>query len=309
MTTDIATTGPSSGALALRSDQHQFTDEQSAALAQIGVSDAPVGDLQVFLHVAQRTGLDPFSKQIYMISRWDQQSGRNKWTIQTGIDGLRIIADRRPEYGGQTEPEWCGDDGVWRDFWPGSNPPVAARVRVIRRDWDQPASGIAMFSEYAQTKKGGGLTHMWSDKGAHMLAKCAEALALRKAFPHDLAGLMTPEEMDREVQPRPGRVVVDQAAPVTVAELTGGTPIPVGADPADRMTTPQQKKLFALLREAEIEDRMVWASGLLSREITSYGQLTVADAGHLIDRLEEGLAALNGDGEQAGAAAEAAGES
>lgn len=301
MTAKLATVGPSTGALALRSDQHQWTEEQHAALAQIGLAEAPTGDLAVFMHVAQRTGLDPFSKQIYLIGRAERQrdgSYKTKYTIQTGIDGLRIIADRRPEYGGQTEPEWCGTDGLWRDFWTGGTPPVAARVRVIRRDWDQPATGIAMFSEYAQTKSGGGLTHMWADKGAHMLAKCAEALALRKAFPHDLAGLMTPEEMGRADHPAGrGRVVVDQA-PVTVAELTGGTPIPQDTDTDGRMTQPQQRKLFALLRDADIDDRFTWASGLLGREVTSYGQLTVGDAAHLIDRLEAGIAALDGDATQ-----------
>lgn len=295
MSTEIATVGPSTGALALRSDQHQWTEEQRAALAQIGLADAPAGDLAVFLHVAQRTGLDPFSRQIYMISRWDSQANRNKFTIQTGIDGFRIIADRRPEYAGQVGPQWCGDDGQWCDFWAGAKPPVAARVGVLRRDWDQPIYGIAMFSEYAQTKKGGGLTAMWSDKGALMIAKCAEALALRKAFPHDLAGLMTPEEMDREQHGARGRTVVQQAAePITVQELTGGTPVPANEDTGGRMTQPQQKKLFALLREAEIGDRFPWASGLLGREVTSFGQLTVADAALLIDRLEQGLAALAG---------------
>ena len=52
------------------------------------------------------------------------------------------------------------------------------------------------------------------------------------------------------------------------------------------MTKPQQGKLFALLREADIDDRNAWASGVLGRDITSYGQLTVADAAALIDRLE-----------------------
>lgn len=297
MSTELATVGPSSGALALRADQHQWTPEQHAALAQIGLADAPAGDLAVLLHVAQRTGLDPFSRQIYMISRWDSQANANKYTIQTGIDGLRIIADRRPEYGGQIGPEWCGDDGAWREFWTGNKPPAAARVGVLRRGWDQPIYGVAMFKEYAQTKRNGDLTQMWATKGALMIAKCAEALALRKAFPHDLAGLMTPEEMDREEQAgrTRSRVIVDHdAQPVTVAELTGGTPVPNDAGPGERMTQDQQRKLFACLRDAEIDDRMAWASGILGREITTYGALTVADASVLINRLESGLATLNG---------------
>lgn len=283
MTADLATTGPGAGTLALRSDQQDWTDHQRAALAQIGVDKASSGDLAVFMHVSQRTGLDPFSRQIYMISRG------GKWTIQTGIDGFRVIAARHREYGGQVGPEWCGDDGVWRPFWSGKTPPVAARVGVVHRDFDQPVWGVAMFTEFTAGNS------MWREKGAHMLAKCAEALALRKAFPHDLAGLMTPEEADRDDRPARARVTVQHDdKPVTVAELTGGTPAPAG-DPGERMTQPQQRKLFALLRDAEIEDRWAWASGQLGREVGSYGQLTVADAAVLIDRLKVGIAALDGE--------------
>lgn len=298
--TDLATTGPSSGALALAADQVQWNDQQRAALAQIGVDKASPGDLAVFLHVAQRTGLDPFSKQLYMISR------AGKWTIQTGIDGFRVIAARHREYAGQVGPEWCGDDGVWREFWPTKTPPVAARVGVLHRDFDQPVWGVAMFSEFTAGNS------MWKDKGAHMLAKCAEALALRKAFPHDLAGLMTPEEVDRDDRPARARAAAQRDdQPVTVAELTGAPRVPTGSSKGDRMSQAQQGKLFALLRDAEIEDRKVWASGILGREIESYGSLTVADAALLIDRLETGIAALNGDAdaEQGHADDDARGES
>lgn len=290
--TELAVNGPSSGALALRSDQHQFNDQQSAALRQLGLGDVPTGDLAVFLHVAQRTGLDPFSRQIHMIARWDSQSNSNKYTIQTGIDGLRIIADRRPEYRGQVGPQWCGDDGQWREFWVGSEPPVAARVGVLREGWNEAAWGVAMFREYAQTKRNGDLTQMWASKGALMLAKCAEAAALRKAFPHDMAGVVTPEEMERDDNARtsPAAVARD-AAPVTTAELTGQTPAPGDR----RMSAAQQGKLFALLREADIEDRWAWASGILGRDVSSYGHLAEADASTLIDRLETGLAALDGE--------------
>lgn len=212
MSADLVT--PTAGALALTADQDFWTDKQRAALAQLGVAKAAPGDLAVFMHVAQRTGLDPFSRQIYMIERGGKQ------TIQTGIDGFRLIAQRRPQYAGQTEPEWCGQDGQWRDFWFGDQPPVAARVRVLRHDWDVPATGVAMLTEFSAGNS------MWKAKPAHMLAKCAEALALRKAFPNDLAGLLTPEEAGRDdVGPRTRPLAPAALPPVTVDELTGGTPV------------------------------------------------------------------------------------
>jgi phage recombination protein Bet len=196
MTSTAVTTRPA-GSLALDPTQSSWSDVQRAALVQLGLNEAPAADLAVFLHYAQRTGLDPFAKQIYMIARWDNQSSRNKYTIQAAIDGLRIVAERHGQYGGQIGPEWCGPDGEWRDVWLKNHAPVAARVGIIRKDWSGPMYATAHFAEYAGYKKGGGLTQMWQSKGALMIAKCAEALALRKAFPQDLSGVYTAEEMDQ----------------------------------------------------------------------------------------------------------------
>lgn len=204
------------GALALRGDQIDWSPDQRAALAQIGVEQAPPGDQKVFLHVAQRSGLDPFARQIYMISRWDPQAGRDKWTIQTGIDGYRVIAERRKEYGGQLEPQWCGEDGGWKDVWTSKEPPAAARVGVVRNDWKQPAWGVVHFWEFAATKRNGDLTHMWATKGRHQISKCAEAAALRRAFPQDFAGIYIDDEMEHlDNQPR---FVIEQDTPEQPAE-------------------------------------------------------------------------------------------
>lgn len=284
MTTEIATHEPRAGTLALTGDQIEWTPVQRAALTHLGIDKAPAADQQVFMHVAQRTGLDPFAKQIWMIPRG------GKWTIQTAIDGFRLIADRRPEYQGQIGPQWCGEDGAWREFWAGKTPPVAARVGVLRSDWREPVWGVAMFSEFNVGNQ------MWREKGAHQLAKCAEALAIRKAFPHDLSGLYTTDEMSQAEHG--GRTVIehDHHAPrVTAAELVGEAPAtgpPVAeAETVDepqqageRMSRDQQAKLFALLRDSDIEDRWDWASGILGRDVTSYGQLTSRDASQLIDR-------------------------
>ena len=193
--TEVARTAPS-GTLALQGNQGDWTEHQRAALAQIGVAEAPLGDQMVLLHVAQRTGLDPFARQIYMIGRKDDQSpGGKKWTIQTGIDGFRVVSERHPQYAGVLDAEWCGDDGVWRDVWVAKTPPVAARFTVIRKDWEHPVRAVAHFEEYAQRKYNGDLNIMWATKSAHMISKCAEALARRRAFPQDLASVYTEDEM------------------------------------------------------------------------------------------------------------------
>ena len=284
----------SAGHLVLQAGQSTWTDDQRAALGQLGLTEAPEGDLKVFMHYCQRTGLDPFAKQIYMIKRYDSQTRGDKWTIQAAIEGLRLVGERHPQYAGQTEPEWCGEDGVWRDVWLSKDVPAAARVKVIRRDWDLPAVGVVHFNEFAQTKNNGELTYMWKTKAAHMLAKCAEAAAMRKAFPNDLSGVYTEDEMGRAE----GRVTITQQPPVTTDELRGITAAPQEpAEPAtDRMTQPQQRKLFALIREHNIDDRNGWASGILVRDITSFGQLTQGDAGRLIDELEADTSSTSTEG-------------
>lgn len=185
--------------LTLHSDQEYWTEKQIAALRQLGVDRAAPGDLAVFMHVAQRTGLDPFAKQIYMVER------EGKQTIQTGIDGFRLVARRAVDRAGETlsigASEWCGEDGVWRDVWLSSAPPAAARV-VVRRNGEE-FPGTALFSEYKQTRRDGNLNRQWATRPAGMLAKCAEALALRKAFPMDLAGIYSDDEMAQADSRRP----------------------------------------------------------------------------------------------------------
>lgn len=222
-TNEIATTAGS--ALAIASDQDGFTAKQVAALRQIGAEEANDGDLQVFFHQCQRTGLDPFARQIYLIGR--KSRGQMKYTIQTGIDGFRLIASRTGQLDGYEDTLWCGEDGKWTDVWLKRTPPAAAKVTIIRNGARYPA--VALFTEYAGTNYNGELTQMWASKGALMLAKCAEALALRKAFPQDLSGLYTSDEMQQanngqEAAPAP-RQQAQSSRPTSITEaLAPGDP-------------------------------------------------------------------------------------
>lgn len=163
------------------------TQDQVALIKQTVCKGATDQELALFLYTAKRTGLDPLLRQIYAVKRWDSKLKKETMAMQTGIDGLRLIADRTGTYAGNDEPVFEYDQND-------VSHPIKASVTVYKLVSGQRCafSASARWSEYCPKE---GMDFMWKRMSHVMLGKCAEALALRKAFPAEIAGLYTAEEM------------------------------------------------------------------------------------------------------------------
>lgn len=166
----------------------EFTADQVDLVKRTICWGATNDELTLFVQQCKRTGLDPFSRQIHAVKRWDAQQQREVMSIQTGIDGFRLIAERTGKYAGNDDPVYDVENAPH---------PNKATVTVWKMVGGQrvPFSRSARWAEFVQTKKGGEVTKFWAKMPYLMLGKVAEALALRAAFPQELSGLYTSDEM------------------------------------------------------------------------------------------------------------------
>ena len=234
-----------SSAVAIRTGQAEFDDKQKAALVAMGVSAKVTrAELAVFFHQCRQLRLDPFTRQIYLIHRRTREG--DKWvekpTTQIGIDGFRVTRDRiADEKGLKVEYEdtlWYGDDGTPCDVWLWDEPPAACKFVVLVDGRRFPS--VLRFNEYCQKNKDGDRLGRWRDGFAHQIEKCAEADALRRAFPNDLSG-----------------VILEDAAPLDDPDAPPPVQRSSAADIRARAPRPQQPSAPGVV-DAQIVDEAPW---------------------------------------------------
>ena len=268
-----------------RSEQSFFTNDQRKFI-QNDLKEKGLSEFQQeqFLITCERTLLDPFSRQIYARAQATKKTfpgGSEEWVkeliIITAIDGLRSVAERSGEYRGQTPIEWFGKDPEsgkleWLPFWSGVAPqfPEAARVGVYRETFKEPLIGVARYLSYVQMTKGYRAegnkpakspqpTTFWLKMPDVMLAKCAEAVALRKAFPMLLSGIFLAEEVkdEAEVAEEQHEPMVTSPAEKTIiipgSTVPVKTPAPAPAAPQKPAEAPKPAEVPALPEKTAVK--------------------------------------------------------
>jgi phage recombination protein Bet len=204
-----------------------FTDDQVSLIKRTICAGSTDDELSLFVTTAKRLGLDPFARQIFAVKRWDSRTRTEVMAIQVSIDGFRLVAERTGAYAPGSRTEYEYDDA-------GKLVRATAFVKKFTHGTWHETPEDAYYEEYVQTNKEGKPNAMWARMPRVMLAKCAEARALRRAFPLELGGVYIPEELDQAENARPAFRAPEGVA---VIEMVEPPPTKAAADAIMSATT------------------------------------------------------------------------
>jgi phage recombination protein Bet len=262
--------------LAVIPQPREFSRDEMSVIKDVIARGASDVELKMFVAMAQKLGLDPLSKQIHCVkrrARLADGSYGDAMTIVVGIDGYRLVAERTGRYCPGKAPTYEYDAH-------GRVTSATAYVlKLAGGSWHE-VSAVAFWEEYAQLNKDGQPTAMWSKMPRLMLAKCAEALALRRAFPAELSGVYTDDEM-QQASNEPAAA----PAPVVIA-----APTPAAPSPTKTVTPTIQPNIAVETAKAELR-----ALGLHAKAVLESGEVTGDASQAIAEAMQEARIALKTD--------------
>jgi phage recombination protein Bet len=238
-----------------------YRPAQIKLIARTAAADCNAVEFDQFMHVAAQLRLDPLRKQIYAFVFNKDKEDLRRMAIVVGIDGFRAVAKRSGNYRPDTRPPRYTIDESLID--PDSNPLglVSAEVSCFQYahgGWHEVAA-VAYWEEFAPIvdsewqdrrkvpckPKLDPKKDNWRKMPRIMLAKCAEAQAIRRGWPEDLAAVYDDSELDRSrtldltATEIVAQELADQRAKMTGADnmfLSFNGEIPEGGIPLGRVT-------------------------------------------------------------------------
>lgn len=270
--------------------EYGYSEAQLEIIRQVAANGCDEFEIAQLLIVAQQTGLNPLLRQIYMIKRWNATQKRKVAMPQTSIDGYRATADKTNKYAPGREPTYqYATDGTLYSA-------TAYVKKLVAGTWHEVAA-TAFWDEYVQKGQDGKVFETWQKMPHVMLAKCAESLAIRRAFPAELGGVYTSEEMAQADNP----AIID-ASVVTidrVSEIPAPQPTPTAADPEPQGMQPGTWERLNTLAVKRFGDewqdearRKKFAAFVSNNQTSDIMTLLESEALAAIDGLEKKLAEM-----------------
>jgi phage recombination protein Bet len=214
---------------AIQKSEATFTASQVDLIKRTVAKGASDDELKMFLHVAQKAGMDPLQKQIHFVKRrYKDEDG--KWqetiSIQAGIEGVQSRAAREPDYEGTLAAVVYSKDEFVFDHKSGvvktheCNPfgdrgQIVGAWAVTHRKGKLPFVALVRFSQYVDTR-----SHFWRNKPDIMIEKVARFTSLKRAYPDVLSGINEPAEMGQaSLHAAEAEVEVEPAEPSPEREV------------------------------------------------------------------------------------------
>lgn len=204
----------------------QVTEEDMDTLAKAGVipQHTPVAQLKVFARKCQEHGLSPFTGQIHLV-RYKSKTQGDQYATIVGIDGFRSKAAKTKELAGMEPPRYnVRGDGTFEtaaELIQAKRLPDTCTITIYRiKDGLRVAfSAEAVFNEFAKRFQGE-LQDKWKSMPFQMIAKVAEAFAIRKGFSDEVQGLFIEEEGAAFEGSNTGDIDQDDTRKTAIEQLT-----------------------------------------------------------------------------------------